>query len=156
MVVQIGGEYGKQYLAAINEDVSEPCDYCGAYECTLDHLVWHCSFFDGDRKKADAGIAEIDMALVLPAIRRGIAPAMQCKPKCTYWRQVETTFEEMGDCHTKRRMGIERDLENFEVEETDLRQHLYELSRNGTLNARQTVEKIKGPFGKAGKNELPC
>ena len=117
MIIQIGRGYGMVDLARLDGDVDEECDYCGAEVADVEHLIWQCCFFKETRQAVDEQIAKLDMKLIMPAIRRGIAPAMRCDPKCTYWGETETLYAD----ELKAVLGIEGDLQGFEEEEIEVR-----------------------------------
>ena len=56
----------------------------------------------------------------------------------------------------KRRMGIGRDLQAFGDEEDRIRERMMQSSRGGTMNARQMLQDIKGPFGEAHRPSFPA
>ncbi len=51
----------------------------------MDHYIWGCCFFKATRCEQDKELEEIDAQHLLPAIRRGHAPALKCIPGATYW-----------------------------------------------------------------------
>ena len=49
----IVGGFDKSDIAKMNEDVDLACDYCGAPECTADHIAWVCPHFTDFRHDTD-------------------------------------------------------------------------------------------------------
>jgi hypothetical protein len=45
LTMQIGGGYGKEDLAGLDEEVSQQCDYCSKEVGSVDHLIFECEFF---------------------------------------------------------------------------------------------------------------
>ena len=84
-----GGGFDKVDLAKMNEQHDERCDYCGAEQCTLEHILWHCKHasFVQARLEAAEELVEVPFELLNTAVCRGMASAMQCGGAKTFWGQ---------------------------------------------------------------------
>ena len=69
------------------EDVDKAddlCDRCRKAKETSDH-VWRCEKLSSKRRELDVELAEADPEDLTPAIRRGVACAMNADPTRTFW-----------------------------------------------------------------------
>ena len=102
------------------------------------------------RLEKDKDLAMIEAKMMMPCIRRGIAPRMKCDPNETYWGHkvpgAGTAIEKL--------MGIEPVNANSSYEEAR-NKDLENISCGGRLNARQAIEKLKGAFALGLKPEFP-
>lgn len=62
---------------------NDKCDLCGEKE-TKDH-IWHCKKLEAKRRQVDVEIAEADPEYFTPAMRMGVACALNADPRRTYW-----------------------------------------------------------------------
>ena len=65
------------------EEQDDTCDLCKAKE-TSDH-VWHCEALKGKRRELDVDLAEAGPEEFTPAMRQGVACAMNADPTKTFW-----------------------------------------------------------------------
>ena len=65
------------------EEQDDKCGLCGTKE-TSDH-VWRCCKLKGKRRELDFELAEADPNDFTPAMRQGVACAMNADPTRTYW-----------------------------------------------------------------------
>ena len=70
-------------LAQLDPSVSSACDYCGHANGDIEHTLWSCTFFQPDRLKQDAEIATLPAHYLCIAVKRVIAPALQCSHEAT-------------------------------------------------------------------------
>ena len=91
-----------------------------------------------------------------PAIKRGLAPALSARPGATFWGQGQVRGQGYTQPQARALLIYEEKMPQYspkfrrprtddclsEVE----RDMLKELSENYSLNARQVLEKLKGPF----------
>lgn len=138
-VVQSGGGYSKTDIAAINEDVSPECDYCGQGWCDLQHIIWECPLFRGIRKQQDEELADIPLANLSGAIRRGVAPAMRCSTNTTYWGQAIEEGVTQSQCKL---------LGDDEEAVPDIIKEVIDAAAGANLNCRQLMDRERGPFAK--------
>ena len=66
------------------EEQDGRCGICNAMRETTDH-VWFCPALQQKAKEVDAELAAPDPCCFTPALRQGIAPAMNAAPTRTYW-----------------------------------------------------------------------
>ena len=60
------------------------CDLCKEVRETSDH-IWYCSRLKEKRSELDAELAEVDPKEFTPAMRQGVACALNADPRRTYW-----------------------------------------------------------------------
>ena len=104
-----GGGFSKVDLAKMDSNVSQACDYCGNSAGTIDHLVWERSFFHSLRTEVDAELAAVPCQYLPNAVKRGIAPAMQCN------HENACCGQQIGDAveqNTKALLGCMMDVPN--------------------------------------------
>lgn len=137
--IHCGGGLGKLELMELGYVQDSVCDYCGYETCDLDHMLWNRPRFHATRKGVDKELAEVDTRLLSRAIKRGVAPAMSCKPGCTYWGLALDLVEGVSET-TKKLLGCRDDTQaNVWRESEDAQQK--------KLNARQKMALIKGGYG---------
>ena len=149
--IQMGGGLATQDLAKLDAEVADGCEYCGSDNGSWDHIVWTCPVFQAVREDTDKELSKIRSKMMLPCVRRGIAPMMTCSPKETYWGWK---LDDPSPAEAKL-MGASGDyqaegIDHFEVEEV-----LMNMSRDGTLNARQAMEAAKGAFSEGVSPVFP-
>ena len=83
------------------------CDLCKEAKETSDH-IWYCSRLDEKRRDLDAEIAEAGPEEFTPAMRHGVACAMNADPRRTYWG---AECKEAWDKKNKWRYGCRREGE---------------------------------------------
>ena len=83
--LQMGGGMAMQDLAKLDADFEDGCTYCGSENGSLDHLLWTCCVFQPTRDDTDKELVNVRANMLLPCVRRGIAPMMRCSPMETYW-----------------------------------------------------------------------
>ena len=87
-MVQSGSSWTKETTAKtgrgdelIGDDL---CDLCRKEKETSDH-IWTCEKLESKRRELDLELAEADPEDLTPAIRRGVACAMNADPEKTFW-----------------------------------------------------------------------
>lgn len=83
-MMQTGSSWSKAVTQKTGMCDENICDMCKEAKETSDH-IWYCSRLDETRKELDAGIAEADPDEFTPAMRHGVACAMNADPRRTYW-----------------------------------------------------------------------
>ena len=78
------------------EEQDDLCNLCGDTKETSDH-VWHCRMLNGKRRELDVDLAEADPEEFTPAMRQGVACAMNADPTRTYWGL------ECGECRDDKK-----------------------------------------------------
>lgn len=138
ITAQIDAGFSKIDFAKFDEEANEVCDYCNTDTGTLDHLLWQCPAFHHIRANVNKTLADLPMSDLMPCIKRGVAPVMHCRFGRTFWGAiVQTTSEE-----ARKLIGVD----NINAFPTDLVQELKDITMDGTLNARQALHRLKGPF----------
>ena len=140
--IQMGGGMAMQDLAKLDVDVDDGCAYCGSPNGSLDHILWTCHVFQPVREDTDKQLAMVRTKSLLPCVRRGIAPMMTCSPMETYWgwKLLDPTPEEA------KLLGAEMDYQAHGIDHEEVEKVLTNISKDGTLNARQAMEAAKGAF----------
>ena len=83
--IQMGGNMGKQQIAAFNQDIDGECNYCREAPSTGPHIRWTCKYFEPLRQRTDKDLAQIPRHYLLECVRCGVAPAMKMEGELTYW-----------------------------------------------------------------------
>ena len=85
---QTGSNWTKAVTARTGrEDVEvadDKCDLCMRMKETSDH-IWYCPSLACKRKELDVGLSEANPEDFTPAMRQGVACAMNADPTRTYW-----------------------------------------------------------------------
>ena len=63
------------------------CELCKKTKETSDH-VWHCDVLKNKRRELDVDLAEADPEDFTPAMRQGVACAMNADPTRTFWGRM--------------------------------------------------------------------
>ena len=89
--------------------------------------------------------------MLLPCVRRGIAPMMTCSPNETYggWKLVDPTPDEA------KLLGAEGDYLAEGIDHEEAEEVLERLSKNGVLNARQAIEAANEAFSEGVSPVFP-
>ena len=108
-------------------------------------------FFQPVREETDKELAKVRAKMLLPCVRRGIAPMMTCSPLETYWgwKLLDPTPEEA------KLLGVAGDYQAHGIDHEDVKKVLTMLSKEGILNARQTMEAAKGAFSVGASPVFP-
>ena len=151
LTIQMGGGLGRQDLAALDADLEDTCSYCDSTNGSLDHTIWDCPFFQGVREDTDKDLAKVRAKMMLPCIRRGIAPMMCCSPKETYWGwKIQDAAPTVA-----KLLGAEGDYQAEGIDAADAEEVLNRITKEGLLNARQAMEAAKGAFGEGITPDFP-
>ena len=101
-------------------------------------------------------LANLDPDALHPAVKRGIAPPLSAKHNATFWGQSQINGDDFSQAQA-RALLIYEELEpavppKFRKPRTDdclteeEKEALRIISSDFNLNARQVLEKLKGPF----------
>ena len=87
-LMQTGSNWSKVVTAKtgqLDEDgISELCDLCGEMRETTDHC-WYCPALKGKARQLDVELAEANPGDFTPAMRQGVACALNADPTRTFW-----------------------------------------------------------------------
>ena len=99
-LMQTGSNWTKALTAKTGKSETDECELCGEKE-TKDH-IWHCKRLNPKRREVDLELAEADPEDFTPAMRMGVACAMNADPRRTYWGKA---CNESWCKDTRRRYG---------------------------------------------------
>ena len=83
--VRSGSAWNKAIAYNAGQVEDNLCQLCVEKTETTEHLIWTCSKLKAERQEADKFLAGIDVEILPPAVRYGIAPAMNADPRRMYW-----------------------------------------------------------------------
>ena len=83
-MMQTGSSWSKAVTQKTGTCEDNICDLCEEAKETSGH-IWCCSRLDEKRRDLDAEIAEADPEEFTPAMRHGVACAMNADPRRSYW-----------------------------------------------------------------------
>ena len=87
-LVQSGSNWTKAVTAKTgrtdDDEADARCDLCKSMKESSDH-VWFCPALKGNARELDVDLAEANPEDFTPAMRHGIACALNANPTCTFW-----------------------------------------------------------------------
>ena len=117
---------GTHDLANIDVDIdADVCAYCCSPNGSLDHILWACHIFQPVREDTDVQLSKARSKMLLPCVRRGIAPMMTCSPQETFWgwKLVEPTPGEA------KLLGAEGDYQAHGIDHEEVEKVLTRISK---------------------------
>ena len=145
-MMQTGSSWSKAVTQKTGTCEDDICDLCKEAKETSDH-IWYCSRLEEKRKELDAEIAEADPEEYTPAMRHGVACAMDAGPRSTYWG---AECKEAWGKRKKWRYGCRKEGE-LKEEVREVMQQLGKLEGGEDFTAR---EMITGLMMKGDKEEM--
>ena len=118
------------------EVANNKCDLCMKMKETSDHL-WHCESLSCKRRELDVELAEADPSDFTPAMRQGVACAMNADPTRTYWGLA---CEGSWTREKKRWYGCYQE-KNLSAEVSEVVRTLKSTEGTEEMTAREVMEK---------------
>ena len=105
-IMQTGSNWTQSLSKAIGRQEQDKCTLCGDKE-TKDH-IWYCGKLKEQTTEIDPEIAEADPRDFTPAMRMGVACAMNADIRRTYWGGVLSTTMGQEEAKAIRMCGSEK------------------------------------------------
>ena len=125
-IIRTGSAWTKAAAHAAGQADDSKCILCGDEE-TFDHF-WRCKTMEKHRFEADEQIAKIKVEELPPALRIGVAPALNADPMKTFWggelgEDQEEAVKKLCGCREETKLGaVMRDLRKLFNPDTTARE----------------------------------
>ena len=116
------------------------CDLCKTMREGTDH-IWFCPKLQAKAKEIDADIAGLNPEVFPPALRKGVAVAMNANPRCTYWGGEP---DRMWTADLKKLLGC-RPVTELSKHSKELVEKLEATEDPAGCTAREVMEDLMAP-----------